>query len=157
MVDEQKALSLRLEILWWVVTALLVVAILFPIYNHIDDYPFWKSNTLFIIAFVTLTRYIFLLKHTFLAKRQKLKVVLFFVSIPVIFYLINEINYFQTFLDERGVEPIIGNLPLAQRNTLAQFIKTEMLLFGVGSVVAAVLFPFRMLMSVWLLRNRGRV
>ncbi len=150
-------LTIRLELIWWLFTAILIAAILLPIYSHIDHYPFWMTNVLFVAVFITLTRYVFLLKHTFLAKRQILKIALIFLSIPVIFYLINQINYFQTFLDEEGVESFIHGLPLHRRNGLATFIRAEMLLFGVGSVIIAIIFPFRMLLSVWLLRNRGKV
>jgi hypothetical protein len=155
--SNQQNLSLKLEIIWWIFTIVLLVVLLFPIYNNVNNYPFWKSNILFIVAFITLSRYVFLLHHTFLAKQQKLKVVLFFLSIPVIFFLISQVHYFQTYLDEKGVESFLGEMNLTDRNRIAGFIRTQMLFFGIGSVVIAIIFPFRMLLSVWLLRNRGRV
>jgi len=122
----------------------------------ITNYPFWWTNVLFIVTFITLTRYVFLLRHTFLAKQQKLKVVLFFLSIPIVFFLISQVHYFQSFLDEQGVESFLGNMTLDKRNNMANFVRTQMMLFGIGSVVVAVIFPFRMLFSVWTYRNRGK-
>jgi hypothetical protein len=155
--SNQQNLSLKLEMIWWIFTIVLLVVVLFPIYNNINNYPFWGSNILFIVTFITLSRYVLLLRHTFLAKQQKLKVILFFLSIPIIFFLISQVHYFQTFLDEKGVESFLGEMNLTDRNRIAGFIRTEMLFFGIGSVVIAIIFPFRMLGSVWLLKNRGRV
>jgi len=146
-----------LELLWWVFTALIVLAVLFPIYNKIPDYPFWTSNVAFIVAFVTFTRYIFLLQYTFLAKRQVLKIVFVFLCIPAVFYLIQLLNGFQTFLDEEGIEAVTGNLPTSTQLSMVQYIRSEMLLFGVGSVISGVIFPFRLIASVWLYRNRGKI
>jgi FlaA1/EpsC-like NDP-sugar epimerase len=155
--SNQKKLSFKLEMIWWVFTIILLVVVLFPVYNNVTNYPFWGSNILFIIAFITLSRYIFLLRHTFLAENQKIKVLLFFLSIPVVFFLISQVHYFQTFLDEKGVESFLGEMNLIDRNRMTAFIRTEMLFFGIGSVVTAIIFPFRMLGSVWLLKNRGTV
>jgi len=154
--SNQKNLSLKLELIWWAFTIVLVIAVLFPIYNTVSNYPFWWSNILFIVTFITLTRYVFFLPHTFLAKKQKLKVVLFFASIPIVFFLITQVYAFQTFIDEKGVESFLGEMTLANRNQIIEFIKTEMMFFGIGSVFVAIIFPFRLLYSIWMLRNRGR-
>ena len=146
-----------LELLWWLFTLIVVVAVLFPVYSRIDRFPFWTANIVFIITFITLTRYIFLLPFTLIAKRQILKIALVFLCIPLIFYLIQQLNFFQTFLDEEGIEAVVGNLPFGQRGKMVDYVRSEMLLFGVGSIITAILFPFRMIASVWLYRNRGTV
>jgi hypothetical protein len=140
--SNQTNMSLKLELISWVFTLVLAVAVLFPIYTGITNYPFWWTNILFIV--------------TFLANRQKLKVVLFFLSIPIVFFLISQVHYFQSFLDEQGVGSFLGNMTLDNRNSMADFVKKEMMLFGIGSVVIAIIFPFRLLLSVWRFRNRGK-
>jgi hypothetical protein len=130
----------QLEVLWWLFTALLAGIILLPIYLSVPHFAFWPSGILFIIAFITLTRYIFLLPTTFLVERQNLKIVLVFLCIPLVFHLIQEINYFQTFLDEEGPEAIVGELPFARQ----------------GAMIGAAIFPFRLLISYWHYRNRSR-
>lgn len=157
MSNNKNILSLKLELLWWAFTLVLVAVIIIPIQNSVENYPFLFSNILFIIAFITLTRYVFLLRYTFLAHKEKLKIILFFASIPVIFFLINEVHFFQTFLDEKGLESFLGGLEINERNRMGGFIRKEMLFFGIGSVMTAILFPFRMLVSVWRVRNRGTV
>lgn len=147
----------RLELLWWLLTVLVVAGLLYPILRDIKDYPFLVLNIVFIVIAITFTRYIFLLKHTFIAKRQWVKVVFVFLCIPIILYLINGINYFQTFLDEKGIESFMSGIDLEKQYALVTYIRNEMIFFGVGSLIAAIIMPFRLLISVWRLHNRGTV
>ena len=71
--NREQSLHFRLEIIWWIFTLILAAGILYPILREVDDYPFLVINIIFVIVFVTFTRYIFLLKHTFLAKQQLIK------------------------------------------------------------------------------------
>lgn len=147
----------QLELIFWVFTAIITAVVLLPILTSVENYPFLFINIVYIVAAVTVTRYLFLLRHTFLARRQHLKVAVFFLFIPFIFYLIQELNHFQVFLDEEGLDAVVGNLPYEQRNNMMDYIRNQMILFGVASIVASVALPFRLLASVWRLRNRGVV
>lgn len=155
--NKESALTLKLELIWWLVTLLILFGVLYPIYTKIDGYPFYIENTVFVIVFVTFTRYIFLLKHTFLAYRQKLKAGLFFLAMWLLFYLIDAINNFQTSFSEAGLEPLFHHLPLEEKISMSHYIRNELSLFGVGSAIATVVFMFRLLISVWRVRNRGTV
>lgn len=149
--------KLALELLWWMFTGLIVILVLFPIYTEVEAYPFWVPNIVFIVAFITLTRYIFLLSFTFIARRQGLKIALAFLSLLLLFYLIEQLNTFQTFLDEEGPRAILGWHPTGEQEELIAYVRSEILLFGVGSVISSIIFPFRMIISVWRYRNRGTV
>ena len=152
----RKALLFNLELVWWLFTAIIVAAILYPILSRLPDYPFLILNILFIAIFITISRYIFLLKYTFFAFLQRFKVVLAFLCIPLLFFLVQEITNFQTYIDENGVDALVGNLPYGQRDGMINYIRNEMLLFGVGSAIGTVIFFFRLILSVWRVRNRGR-
>lgn len=154
---QPSSLLLRLELIWWAVTILILFGVLLPIRSYWGTYPFFWSNTLYIITFITLTRYIFLLHYTFLAHLQRLKIVLFFLCIPLVFLLIQELNRFQLYLDYNGIEALLGNPGLDMNNSLINYTYNEMLLFGVGSIISGIIFPFRLLSSVWRKRNRGTV
>ncbi len=156
MTPERKQMLIRFEMLWWVLTLLVAAAVLFPVFSMAPAFPFFFDNIIFIVTFITLTRYIFLLPHTFLARRQILKLALMFLSVPFIFFLVQQLNGFQTFLDENGPEALVGALPYARTNSMTGYIRSEMLLFATGSIIAAVIFPFRMVVSVWRVRNLGR-
>jgi hypothetical protein len=40
---------------------------------------------------------------------------------------------------------------------MTQYIRSEFLFFGVGSVIVSILLPFRMIISVWRTKNKGTV
>jgi hypothetical protein len=154
--ETSNAQILKLELLWWLLTFLIAVIIMAPIYFYIDDYRFWNLSILFIFAFVTITRYIFLLKTTFLAKLQVLKIALVFVVIPVIFMFIQELNRYQVILDNSEPEYIVGLLPQKTMYAMLQYTRSVMLLFGVGSIISLIVLPFRLIISVWRYRNLGK-
>ena len=148
-------LIIKLELLWWVATAILLVVVLFPIYSCVNSFPFWTSNIVFLLVFVTLTRYIFLLKHTMLRHLQWVKVVALVLCIPLATYIIRELHGFQVFADETGVQTLYAHLSEKSQTRMVEYTKTEMLLFGVGSLISTVIFPFRMLISFWRTYNLG--
>ena len=84
--DKQKSLIAQLELVWWIFTAVVAFAFIFPITSKIANYPFLMSNIIFIVVFLTLGRYFLFLKHTFLAKQQKIKMVIFVLCIPSVSY-----------------------------------------------------------------------
>ena len=149
--------KLQLELLWGLLSLIVVIAVLFPIFYKLDHYPFTSINVIFILVFITFTRYVFLLRDTFLASLQYVKIAIILLSPIIIFYLINEINYFQTFMDEEGMDALVGNLAYDERNDMANYIKNELLLFGVGSIVSALFLPLRLVLSVWRGYNRGTI
>lgn len=144
-----------MELVWWIASALLVVLILLPVFNVSKVHPFLFSNIIFILVFVTYTRYIFLLKHTFLARLRPVKLFLIALSLPLVFYLISHTYNFQMFLDEQGKqdffqsEMIRETVSKARVENVVNYVRSEMLFFGVGSIIVAILMPFRMVMSVW--------
>ncbi len=144
-----QTLYARLELIWWLITAIVAAVVLFPIIRKLPDFPFLWSNVAFVVAFITLTRYIFLLRYTFLADRMLLKVTLFFLCIPIAFLLVQEINAFQVYLDENGPDSLVTSLPSAEQNGMMTYIRSEMLLFGVGSVISSIILPIRLLVSIW--------
>ena len=81
--NKEQSLTLKMELVWWILTAVIAFAVLFPIMKSVDKYPFLFPNLVFMFFFITFTRYIFLLKHTILANRQLLKVIIFFLCLGV--------------------------------------------------------------------------
>jgi hypothetical protein len=146
-----------LELVWWVVTAVLVSAIMFPIWASGADYPVNWQNIMFIVIFITLTRYMFLLKHTFLAKIQWLKVFFILITVPVFFLLLEQHNIFQTNIDNIGVEYVTKGVEDTKVLRIAHYAKSEFTFFSVGSIIALLAFMVRMLISVWRLKNKGTV
>jgi hypothetical protein len=149
---------LELEVYWWLLAGLIAVLVVAPIMLNTTTFPFYLSNVLYVIAFLTLTRYIFLLPYTWFARKEIIKIVMVFLCIPIAFFAVQELNLFQTFLDENGTEALVGNgLPLKKRESLGKYIHSEILLFGVGTTVSSVIFPFRLILSIWRGRNTGGI
>jgi hypothetical protein len=157
MDERNNLLLIRLELIWWIVTLLIVVGVLYPIYKTQADYPFWMINTIFIVVFVTVARLIFLLKYTFLAYRQWLKVVLAILCIPLFIYLLDEFSMVRAVADEIGFEEVFSHLSLEGQTSMASYVKNEMLFFGAASLICSILMPLRMLVSFWRTLNRGTV
>ena len=147
----------KLELIWWLFTAIVVVAVIFPIHNNLSSYPFLWQNILFIVVLITLTRFVFLLEHTVLANRTKLKVGIVLVSVPIIFLLIEQLSAFQTYMDEITFDQFMTGLPLGKQQSMNKYLHSEMLFFGVGAVIISIIFPFRMVLSVWKDRNSQKV
>lgn len=147
-----------MELLWWLVTLVVVTLVLFPIFRlEPVGFPFWKINTIFIVIFITLTRYVFLLKHTFLGYIQWMKVAVIVLCIPLFLYLIDQLHFFQDYMDKIGLEEEFDHLSLNGQASIISYIDSEMIFFGVGSLICSVFLPFRMLISFWRMHNRGTV
>ena len=67
-------MKLLLEGIWWFITAIIVSLVMYPIWSNFPEFKFNVVNIVNITAFVTFTRYIFLLKYTFIAKMEKVKI-----------------------------------------------------------------------------------
>jgi len=155
--DQQQSLRNKLEILWWVITVIILGVILYPILSKIENYQFLVPNIIFVLVFITFTRFIFQLKHTFLGKRQKLKAFVMLISLPLTAYIIQSLHNFQSYIDENGIGELLKELPIEQQNSLGEFIKTEYIFFGVGALIAIVVLFFRLVISIWRFRNKGTI
>lgn len=153
--NQQFRLKITLEVIWWIATAIIVLAVLFPITSVFKNYPFLWANIAFIVIFITFARYIFFLKNTFLARLTWLKVILLIACFPLVFNLIGELHLFQIFIDEEGTLSLFSlkylkeQVPITNQDALGSYIRTETIFFAVGSIITTFLMPFRMILSLW--------
>ena len=151
-------LRVKLEIVWWVFTAVVIAAFLLPIWLRKVPFPFYVENALFIAMFITSTRYIFLLRHTWLASRFWFKVGIVFAGGIMAFVVITMVSDFNNYIEEVGLQEMVVHLPANKQYPFIRYIQSEMLFFGVGSIIANILLPMRMIMSIWRVRNNtGKV
>ena len=99
--NKSNTLKITLELVWWVITAIVVWIVLQPIHKAMYVWPFEWTNVMFVVVLITLTRYIFLLKHTLISKRQVLKIVLMHLMFPFTFWLVERINEFLRFIEKQ--------------------------------------------------------
>ena len=151
-------LKIWMEGLWILITAVIVFGIMYPIWRDVPEYPFTVKNIVHIVIFVTLARYIFLLQHTWLAHAKWPKVALILASAYLVIWLTRSLNDFTLYAEEYGLQAFMADLAHKDQWPLVKYIRTEYLFFAVGSIITAVIFPFRLLISVWRNVNRkGKV
>ncbi|MFT6148533.1 MAG: hypothetical protein ACJAUH_001215 [Saprospiraceae bacterium] len=159
--EQQKKLSLTLELVFWVVTAIIALGVLRPISVNFTDFPFLWHNILIIVVFITYTRYTFLWRHTLLAKSYAFRFLILLGTIPLVFFMIQNMNVFQSYLDDYGYDAFMDLLksPLSndRKEGLLQYIRSEFVFFSIGAISAAIVLPVRMIISIWRTNNNKGV
>lgn len=149
---------LLIELLWWVITALVILAFMYLPYQEGNGFAeLGTTNILFILIFITVSRHLFLLKYTFLGYSLWAKVLVIFLCIPLAIYLYSAFQFVQVYIDQGSLETVFGHMRLSEQYAMMNYIESEIIFFGVGSIIATVLMPFRMIISIWRTRNRGTV
>jgi len=150
--------KLTLEIVWWVSTFVLALLVILPIYTSVGlDFMFYIENILSIVVFVTLARWLFLLRHTFFGWNKKVKVVILFLMIPLFFICYDNLIDFQAYIDEQDIMTIVKSLPNEDQLSMAKYIRYEYVFFGVAALMTIIMTPFRIVISVWRQINKGTV
>lgn len=155
--EQNKAGIWKLEIIWWIFTVVAVVVVLLPIFSRVPDYPFYISNIIFVVVAITYTRYIFLLKHTPIARSIVVKVIILATAVPVTVLLIDGVSEFQRLMDENGYEAFLGHLMPDSLSSLGKYIRSQFFFFGVTGVICSIILPIRMIISIWRVKNRNTV
>lgn len=97
------------------------------------------------------------MKHVWFAYLTPVKLILGILSIPLFLYAVDGMYEFQRFLDEEGLPKLVNNYQSADHDSIVAFIRNEYVFFGVASVILSIVFPIRMIISIWRVRNRGTV
>lgn len=129
--------------------------VLLPIYSTIPDFPFYLPNFIYVVVAVTLTRYLFLLRVTWLRDRLIAQAAVAFLLIPLIFYMVQEFNAFIIYFDERGPDVLVRGLEPDLGGTMDNYMHAEYRFFGVWAVVASIVMPFRLVYNAWVRYRSG--
>ena len=149
--------KLTVELLWWVFTFVVVSIIMLPIWTEAPGFPFSFQNILLIVFFITFTRYIFFLPLTLIARAKWIKVGIILSAVLFLFVTATAMIDFRNFMDERGLQTLVENLDVQLQTRRINYIKHEMIFFGMGSLITGVMLPMRMIRSLWRMRNKGTV
>jgi len=154
---KENTASWQFEIVSLLITSVLVIVIMLPIFKNVPDFPFLIYNLLAITAFFTFIRYIFLLRFTPFARYAPIKVVMIFLAIPIFIYFMDGMSSFQNMLDEDGTYSMVSHLEIGKQMPISNYIRSEMIFFGTGALIGTFCLPFRMIISIWRVINRGTV
>lgn len=145
------------EILWWLFTIIILLIVLFPIWDHKIPFPFYPQNALLIILFITFSRYTLFLPISIIAKTKWLKVIIIGMTVLFTWVVSTSVSDFRNFMDEQGLQTLVEHLHVTKQTSLMRYMKNEMIFFGTGSVISCVLLAMRMIVSLWRMRNTGKV
>jgi len=95
--------------------------------------------------------------HHLDSKTEWIKVFIIAVSAILFFIMTTALSDFHNFLDEQGLQTLVEHLNVNAQTRLMNYMKSEMIFFGVGAIISGLILPFRMLISLWRVRNRGTV
>lgn len=157
---KQRMGMLMMEILWWIITAVVIWMVTRPLWGDFVKYDYINYLMLYIVVFITGARYLFLLKYTFLAKLQPVKVILLFACLPLAFYMIQVFFDFQDFLErqnEGNKEYMLffrENISFQVRFATIAYLTNVFSFFGMSAIITTIIFPFRMLISFWRVYNK---
>jgi hypothetical protein len=157
MLKEVKTKLLAIEAISLLMTAIVVVAVMYPIWTQFPEFSFNWTNIVYILAFLTFTRYTFLLRYTFVATQQNIKIGFILLTLIIILGLMTQIQDFNVWIDAGDPDRLMPNVPQSKRDALLKYIKSEFMFFAVGAIVASVFLSGRLMMSVWRTRNKEGV
>jgi len=156
MTQVQGNKKILMEMIWLLLTAVLIILIMLPIHGSIGDlFPFYRQNMILIFIAVTFSRYIFLLKYHWLSNAKWIKVIFIFLPIPIFFFIVGALYDFQAFSDEKGLTSIMSVLPHEEQIGLSKYIRNEVILFWSAAFLANIYMPIRMILSLWREINKG--
>ncbi|BDS14162.1 hypothetical protein [Aureispira anguillae] len=157
--EKQRVGKLLMELIWWGLTGLIAWMVTQPLWADFVKQHFIYEVIIFVVIFITYTRYLFLLKYTFLAKLQPLKFILIFASIPLAFYLIQLFFNYQDFLEKQN-EGMIEfqsyfreGITFNEHYDLLRYLTKVYTFFGLSAIIIVVMAPFRLLISYWRVYN----
>ena len=70
------------------------------------------------------------------------------------FTMMRMLNAFTTFCDEVPLADLMPDMSIDQMRFTTDYIRTEYVFVGVAAIVASIIFPFRLLVSIWREVNR---
>jgi len=139
------------EIIWLLLTAMAIYAVLYPITSKID-YIYWKINTFFIFTAITYFRYSVSFKSLPFLRPSWVRFVLFAVNLSLFIYVAQNEQKLISLADNFYLEdfgfPHVFISELAKRD-LIKYMYTEIVLFATGSLVTLSAFQLRLILSYW--------
>lgn len=155
MAENSRSAQATFELLWWAFTFVLAALVLLPLYTKVPSFPFFAPNFVYVVTAVTLTRYLFLLKISWLRDKLYLQAAISLALIPFIFWMVQYFNAFIIYFDEQGPDVLVRGLTSDWRKVIDTYMHAEYRFFGVWAIVAAGIMPFRLLYNTWIRYRAG--
>lgn len=140
----------RLTLLWLVIALLVALAVVLPVLKPIWGKQILLVNILFVLCTILFARTIIQFKQSLLADNFIVRLIAFILLFPFIFLSIEQINTFQYLVDYDEINNwLAAEVEPNQLRGVRSYFQSEFMLFGVGTVMTAVLLIFRMIGFTW--------
>ena len=147
--------KLLFTILWGFLMIVLPILVLWPVYANDIKFSFYLHNTLIIVAPLFFLRYIFFIKFTFIEKTIIPKLIIMPLAIVLGIYSYIIVNDFIEFYNNNGLYYSLEKFNLARQEFLGNYIYSQFVFFSMFTLITCIIIPFRMLISVWRVYNKG--
>jgi len=139
------------EIVWLLITAIIINIVLFPITSKID-YIYWKINAFFIFIAVTYFRYSVTFKGLPFLRPAWVRFLLFTVNLSLFIYIAQNEQKLLSMADNFYLEdfgfPVVF-INDQQKRDLFKYLYNQMVFFGTASLVTLSAFQIRLIISYW--------
>ncbi len=135
----------RAELLFWVIVFIATALIILPVQLNTIGFPFLWHNITFLLISLTFFRWIFFWKFTPYERNKWIIALLICIQPLLIFILVRLVSDFQIYIDYSGLYQFLGHHSMETAKALSEYIKTEMLGFGVFAIIASATLFFRLI------------
>ena len=138
-----------LELIWWLVTVVVVALIMLPIIQANIDFPWMIYNVVYLVGAITLLRYNFSLHHHPLSDSKLFKISLILVA-PILFFpLLEGLHDFLEFNDQEGLQTLVGHLSVKKQSWMMKYMRIEYVLAGTTCFLGVFAMIVKMIRSLW--------
>lgn len=155
MSETNRTTPILYELLWWAFTLVLACLVLVPVYTQLPAFPYFTSNFVCIVVAITLTRYLFFLKITWLRDHLLVQGGLSILLLPLVFWMIQYFNAFITYFDEEGPDILTRGMDSELADVMNSYLHAEYRFFAIWAIIAAIVMPLRLLYNVWVRYRAG--
>jgi len=153
----QNLLQFVKELTWWLITACVAVAVLYPINSQID-YIYYNINFVFIFITLTYFRWTLFIRSLPFLQPVGVRFALFLLNVVLVVFFAQQEQKFLSFIDNFYVEDFgfIKQGVIMFDDVKERFFKylyNEIVLFNTGAIVMAIVFNLRLIVAWWQLYN----
>lgn len=154
---KERNIKIQMAIISWIMIAVITYVVIQPLFGIFQNPKYIIDTAIFTVIFCAYVRYIFMLPTTFLSHLQKVKIVMIFLCIPLIFYTIQSVNDFESFYGDDGLSSFsnyfVEGIDFNKQQEAMTYLKDVLFFFGIGTVIASLVLAIRLLKSYWRVYN----
>jgi len=144
-------LEILKELLWLCISAVIAVALMYPIIRLVHYNMIWLNGIFLVVAF-TYFRYAVMLKHVYVLRSKWTRFFLFLFNINFFVFVLRQEQRFMTIYDSYTVEELgtpIRHITLEQTDQLIRYFFTEINFTVVACLGMIAALSVRFVLAYW--------